>query len=217
MLSSLDERISPSDLGSNEDQILTRYHAQAMHLCSQRFEGAVDISRMVTQIVQSTPIQLPIRPQSSTTKTNSALPDHTAGYWDDLFVTRNYMKLRLSLDYALITGRPPTDIDLPSSLLQGTRMKRLTMGPINSLSAITLPPSRKRRASESVAGLPRVVELDESSTHHQVEEGTMDDIAVRDQQPLFGKEGNTLSRPFFDYDTIWAASLFEEVTDQLWA
>ncbi|KAJ4138597.1 hypothetical protein NW768_002447 [Fusarium equiseti] len=218
MLSSLDERISPNDLGSNEDQILTRYHAQAMHLCSQRFEGAVDISRMVTQIVQSTPIQLPLRPRpSAAAKTDPASSAHSVGYWDDLFVTRNYMKLRLSLDYALITGRPPTDIDLPSSLLQGTRVKRLAMGPIHSLSSITLPPSRKRRASESVAGLPRVVELDETSTSHQIDEGTMDDIAVRDQQPIFAKEGNTLSRPFFDYDTIWAASLFEEVTDQLWA
>ena len=212
MLSSLDERISPNELGSNEDQILTRYHAQAMHLCSQRFEGAVDISRMVTQIVQSTPIQLPIRPRPSA-KTESVSSDNPVGYWDDLFVTRNYMKLRLSLDYALITGRPPTDIDLPSSLLQGARTKRLSGGPIRSLSAVTFSPSRKRRASESVAGLPRVVELDEGS----IDDGTMDDIAVRDQQPLFGKETNTLSRPFLDYDTIWAASLFEEVTDQLWA
>jgi hypothetical protein len=144
-----------------------------------------------------------------------------AGYWDELFVTRQYMELRLSLDYALITGRPPTQEDLPSHLLRNAGVKRLAMGPIHSLSSVTLHTPRKRRASESVAGLPRVIELDESNTSDELDTGTdrpFDDSMVPDMQVGARREElETLSRPFFEYDTIWAANLFEEITDGLWS
>lgn len=228
MLSSLDEMISPRSSETNQEELLTIYHAQAMHLCSQRFEGAVDISRMITQIVQSTPMQLPVRLNSvkssgppklaeAQSPTSGSFPSH----WDDLFVTRNYMKLRLALDYALITGRPPSPTDLPSNLFRDGEIARLSVGPINRLSAVTLHQSRKRRASESVAGLPRVVELDGdmgvSESHEDAndtsEKATSSNRQLIDQQ----SDSRTFSRPFFDYDTIWAASLFEEITDEIWS
>jgi hypothetical protein len=230
MLNSLDERLSPQDPAKDNSQLLTRYHAQAMHLCSQRFEGAVDISRMITQIVQSTPIQLPLRtkqpiapiPEKMGAKAQSWKSSRNmVGYWDELFVTRHYMQLRLSLDYALITGRPPTLEDIPSHLLRDAGGKRFAMGPIHSLSSVTLHTPRKRRASESVAGLPRVIELDESPTNDVLDTGTsgsFDDSMVPDMQVVVRREElETLSRPFFEYDTIWAANLFEEITDGLWS
>jgi hypothetical protein len=227
MLSSLDEMMSPRDSETNREELLTRYHAQAMHLCSQRFEGAVDISRMITQIVQSTPVQLPLRissksaSPSNTVEKESPTTRALAGYWDDLFVTRNYMKLRLSLDYALITGRPPNATDIPSSLLRDVGIKRLSFGPLHSLSSVTLHQPRKRRASETVNGTPRVVELDGKPATPEVDVGsskTMEDFVPHDSQMIARQEGShTLSRPFFDYDTIWAASLFEEITDEIWS
>ncbi|KAF4456153.1 hypothetical protein F53441_1637 [Fusarium austroafricanum] len=229
MLSSLDERISPKDPEMDEDQ-LTRYHAQAMHLCSKRFEGAEDISRMITQIVQSTPIQLPIRstqPQTPSHRQSSgaegALTPSSKSltkYWDELFVTRQYMRLRLSLDYALITGRPPTETELPASILYDAGIKRLAFGPIHSLSATTLYTPRKRRASESVAGLPRVIELDEklSDDESQVEHiESFEDPTAPDTRLVQRQEANIPLRPHFDYDVIWAANLFEEITDGLWS
>ncbi|KAF4344582.1 cutinase transcription factor 1 beta [Fusarium beomiforme] len=230
MLSSIDERIAPKDPEDDEEQLLTRYHAQAMHLCSKRFEGAEDISRMITQIVQSTPIQLPLRPHQSkppgrrqSSGAEGALSPSSKSltkYWDELFITRQYMRLRLSLDYALITGRPPTEIDLPTSIFNDAGIKRLAYGPIHSLSSTTLYAPRKRRASESVAGLPRVIELDEKlSDDEAVAEHieNLDDLTAHSTQ-LVQREGSTIgSRPHFDYDAIWAANLFEEITDVLWA
>ncbi|RGP78388.1 cutinase transcription factor 1 beta [Fusarium longipes] len=227
MLSSLDEMMSPRDSERDRQELLTRYHAQAMHLCSQRFEGAVDISRMITQIVQSTPVQLPLRPRSSKPETPpnivgrvSSTPGSLAEYWDDLFVTRNYMKLRLSLDYALITGKPPNPTDIPSSLLRDAGIKRVSMGPIHSLSAVTLHQPRKRRASETIKGAPRVVELDERPATpgtYTTRDAVSDDTASHDRQLVARQESHIVSRPFFDYDTIWAASLFEEITDEIWS
>ncbi|KAM0208257.1 hypothetical protein ACHAQD_011677 [Fusarium lateritium] len=230
MLSSLDERLSPQDSATDKSQLLTGYHAQAMHLCSQRFEGAVDISRMITQIVQSTPIQLPLRtkqrrnPSSERAEAEVQLSKSgrsMSGYWDELFVTRHYMKLRLSLDYALITGRPPTTEDLPSYLLHDVGMKRLAMGPIHELSSVTLHSPRKRRASESVAGLPRVIELDENTLSGVLGCGideSLDDLMVPDEHVVARQEElKTFSQPSFEYDTIWAANLFEEITDGLWS
>lgn len=229
MLSSIDERIAPQDLEADEDQVLTRYHAQAMHLCSKRFEGAEDISRMITQIVQSTPIQLPLRPrskapgcrQSSGAEGPLSPPSKSlTKYWDELFITRQYMRLRLSLDYALITGRPPTELDLPTSILHDSGIKRLAYGPIHSLSATTLYSPRKRRASESVAGLPRVIELDEklSDDEGQAEHvEILDDLTAPSTQLVQREASSVSSRPHFDYDAIWAANLFEEITDVLWA
>ncbi|RYC82392.1 hypothetical protein BFJ63_vAg14698 [Fusarium oxysporum f. sp. narcissi] len=228
MLSSIDERIAPKDLEADEDQVLTRYHAQAMHLCSKRFEGAEDISRMITQIVQSTPIQLPLRPhskapgrrQSSGAEGALSPSKSLTKYWDELFITRQYMRLRLSLDYALITGRPPTELDLPTSILHDAGIKRLAYGPIHSLSATTLYSPRKRRASESVAGLPRVIELDEKLSD---DEGQAEHVEILDEltapsTQLAQREASSVSsRPHFDYDAIWAANLFEEITDVLWA
>ncbi|RKL16062.1 hypothetical protein BFJ68_g5313 [Fusarium oxysporum] len=229
MLSSIDERIAPKDLEADEDQVLTRYHAQAMHLCSKRFEGAEDISRMITQIVQSTPIQLPLRPhskapgrrQSSGAEGALSPPSKSlTKYWDELFITRQYMRLRLSLDYALITGRPPTELDLPTSILHDAGIKRLAYGPIHSLSATTLYSPRKRRASESVAGLPRVIELDEklSDDEGQAEHvEILDELTAPSTQIVQREASSVSSRPHFDYDAIWAANLFEEITDVLWA
>ncbi|KAK2667661.1 hypothetical protein RAB80_016852 [Fusarium oxysporum f. sp. vasinfectum] len=229
MLSSIDERIAPKDLEADEDQVLTRYHAQAMHLCSKRFEGAEDISRMITQIVQSTPIQLPLRPRSKapgcrqSSGAEGALSPPSKSltkYWDELFITRQYMRLRLSLDYALITGRPPTELDLPTSILHDSGIKRLAYGPIHSLSATTLYSPRKRRASESVAGLPRVIELDEklSDDEGQAEHvEILDDLTAPSTQIVQREASSVSSRPHFDYDAIWAANLFEEITDVLWA
>ncbi|SCO91709.1 uncharacterized protein FRV6_15837 [Fusarium oxysporum] len=229
MLSSIDERIAPKDLEADEDQVLTRYHAQAMHLCSKRFEGAEDISRMITQIVQSTPIQLPLRPRSKapgcrqSSGAEGALSPPSKSltkYWDELFITRQYMRLRLSLDYALITGKPPTELDLPTSILHDSGIKRLAYGPIHSLSATTLYSPRKRRASESVAGLPRVIELDEklSDDEGQAEHvEILDDLTAPSTQIVQREASSVLSRPHFDYDAIWAANLFEEITDVLWA
>jgi hypothetical protein len=221
MLSSLDEILSPRDRGTDHEELLSKYHAQAMHLCSQRFEGAVDISRMITQIVQSTPIQLPLRPrstksesQSRPTTEESITPKGLTAYWDDLFVTRNYMKLRLSLDYALITGRPPSSTDIPSWLHRDSAVKFSAVSPINSLSAITLHRSRKRRASEGVTGSPRVMELGEKATTSGIDtsvDGTPQYQVARTEERC------TSSRPFFDYDTIWAASLFEEIADEIWS
>ncbi|KAG9501813.1 hypothetical protein J7337_007506 [Fusarium musae] len=227
MLSSIDERIAPKDLESDEDQLLTRYHAQAMHLCSKRFEGAEDISRMITQIVQSTPIQLPLRPhskppgrrQSSGAEGALSAPSKSlTKYWDELFITRQYMRLRLSLDYALITGKPPTELDLSMFILQDAGMKRLAYGPIHNLSATTLYTPRKRRASESVAGLPRVIELDEklSDDEGQVEHIELSDDMTALNTQIVQREAVS-ARPHFDYDAIWAANLFEEITDVLWA
>lgn len=229
MLSSLDERLSSQDAANGNSQLLTRYNAQAMHLCSQRFEGAVDISRMITQIVQSTPIQLPLRTKQPLTPRSERVgveeqswksSRNMAAYWDELFVTRHYMQLRLSLDYALITGRPPTQEDLPLNLLRDAGVKRFAMRPIHSLSSVTLHTPRKRRASESVAGLPRVIELDEdpSDVLETDTNGSFDDSMVPDMQVVARREDlETLSRPFFEYDTIWAANLFEEITDGLWS
>ncbi|WKT52011.1 hypothetical protein QSH57_002525 [Fusarium oxysporum f. sp. vasinfectum] len=229
MLSSIDERIAPKDLEADEDQVLTRYHAQAMHLCSKRFEGAEDISRMITQIVQSTPIQLPLRPRSKapgcrqSSGAEGALSPPSKSltkYWDELFITRQYMRLRLSLDYALITGRPPTELDLPTSILHDSGIKRLAYGPIHSLSATTLYSPRKRRASESVAGLPRVIELDEklSDDEGQAEHvEILDELTAPSTQLVQREASSVSSRPHFDYDAIWAANLFEEITDVLWA
>ncbi|KIL94138.1 hypothetical protein FAVG1_02700 [Fusarium avenaceum] len=229
MLSSLDERLSSQDAANDNSQLLTRYNAQAMHLCSQRFEGAVDISRMITQIVQSTPIQLPLRTKKPVTPRSERLgaeeqswksSRNMTAYWDELFVTRHYMQLRLSLDYALITGRPPTQEDLPLNLLRDAGVKRFAMSPIHSLSSVTLHTPRKRRASESVAGLPRVIELDEdpSDVLETDTNGSFDDSMVPDIQVVARREElETLSRPFFEYDTIWAANLFEEITDGLWS
>ncbi|CEI70621.1 hypothetical protein FVEN_g889 [Fusarium venenatum] len=221
MLSSLDEIMSPRDRETDHEELLTRYHAQAMHLCSQRFEGAADISRMITQIVQSTPVQLPLRPKSTksesqsrpTTEESMTIKGLTA-YWDDLFVTRNYMKLRLSLDYALITGRPPSSTDIPSWLLRDSAIKFSAVSPINSLSAITLHRPRKRRASEGVTGSPKVMELGEKTIASGIDtcsDGTPQYHVAR------AEERCTISRPFFDYDTIWAASLFEEIADEIWS
>ncbi|KAF5987326.1 cutinase transcription factor 1 beta [Fusarium coicis] len=229
MLSSIDERIAPKDLESDEDQLLTRYHAQAMHLCSKRFEGAEDISRMITQIVQSTPIQLPLRPhskppgrrQSSGAEGALTAPSKSlTKYWDELFITRQYMRLRLSLDYALITGKPPTELDLSTFILHDAGMKRLAYGPIHNLSATTLYTPRKRRASESVAGLPRVIELDEklSDDEGQAEHvEILDDMTALNTQIVQREASGVSARPHFDYDAIWAANLFEEITDVLWA
>lgn len=229
MLSSLDERLSSQDAANDNSQLLTRYNAQAMHLCSQRFEGAVDISRMITQIVQSTPIQLPLRTKQPVTPRSERAgaeeqswksSRNMAAYWDELFVTRHYMQLRLSLDYALITGRPPTQADLPLNLLRDAGVKRFALSPIHSLSSVTLHTPRKRRASESVAGLPRVIELDEdpSDVLETDANGSFDDSMVPDIQVVARREElETLSRPFFEYDTIWAANLFEEITDGLWS
>ncbi|EYB22960.1 hypothetical protein FG05_11279 [Fusarium graminearum] len=219
MLSSLDEIMSPRDRGSGHEELLTKYHAQAMHLCSQRFEGAVDISRMITQIVQSTPLQLPLRSRPTESESpateDSMTPRDLTGYWDDLFVTRNYMKLRLSLDYALITGRPPNSTDIPSWLLRGSAIKLFSASPMHRLSAITLHRPRKRRASEGVTDTPAVMELGEqamaSRTDTSVGGTAQYQMAVQNQGPC------TISRPFFDYDTIWAASLFEEIADEIWS
>lgn len=215
MLSSLDEIMSPRDRGTDHEELLTRYHAQAMHLCSQRFEGAVDISRMITQIVQSTPLQLPLRSRPTESESpateESVTPRGLTGYWDDLFVTRNYMKLRLSLDYALITGRPPNSTDIPSWLLRDSGVKLFSASPINRLSAITLHRPRKRRASEGVTNTPTVMELDEKAMT------TMGDGTLQYQMATRTEGTCAISRPFFDYDTIWAASLFEEIADEIWS
>jgi hypothetical protein len=143
-----------------------------------------------------------------------------AAYWDELFVTRHYMQLRLSLDYALITGRPPTQEDLPLNFLRDAGVKRLAISPVHGLSSVTLHTPRKRRASESVAGLPRIIELDESPSDvlDTGTNGSFDDSMVPDMQVASRREEvETLSRPFFEYDTIWAANLFEEITDGLWS
>ncbi|QPC80320.1 hypothetical protein HYE68_011072 [Fusarium pseudograminearum] len=215
MLSSLDEIMSPRDRGTDHEELLTRYHAQAMHLCSQRFEGAVDISRMITQIVQSTPLQLPLRSRPTESESpateESITPRGLTGYWDDLFVTRNYMKLRLSLDYALITGRPPNSTDIPSWLLRDSGIKLFSASPINRLSAITLHRPRKRRASEGVTNTPTVMELDEKAM------AAMGDGTLQYQVTARTEGSCAISRPFFDYDTIWAASLFEEIADEIWS
>ncbi|RKL50874.1 hypothetical protein BFJ72_g327 [Fusarium proliferatum] len=184
---------------------------------------------MITQIVQSTPIQLPLRPHSKppgrrqSSGGEGALSQPAKSltkYWDELFITRQYMRLRLSLDYALITGRPPTELDLPTSILQDAGMKRLAYGPIHNLSATTLYTPRKRRASESVAGLPRVIELDEklSDDEGQAEHIEISDDVTALSTQIVQREANSVSsRPHFDYDAIWAANLFEEITDVLWA
>ncbi|RGP62596.1 cutinase transcription factor 1 beta [Fusarium sporotrichioides] len=222
MLSSLDEIMSPRDRGTNHEELFTRYHAQAMHLCSQRFEGAVDISRMITQIVQSIPVQLPLHPRSAESESQSRkvtgeslTPKGLAGYWDDLFVTRNYMKLRLSLDYALITGRPPNSTDIPSWLLRDSGFRLCSASPITSLSAITLHRPRKRRASEGVTDITRVMQLGNKAATPEIDpsfdETTEYQVAARTDGRC------TVSRPFFDYDTIWAASLFEEIADGIWS
>lgn len=219
MLSSLDEIMSPRDRGTDHEELLTRYHAQAMHLCSQRFEGAVDISRMITQIVQSTPLQLPLRSRPTESESpateESITPRGLTGYWDDLFVTRNYMKLRLSLDYALITGRPPNSTDIPSWLLRDSGIKLFSASPINRLSAITLHRPRKRRASEGVTHTPAMMELGEKAMASRTDTSVG---GTAQYQMAVQNEGScTISRPFFDYDTIWAASLFEEIADEIWS
>ncbi|KAM0547833.1 hypothetical protein ACHAPJ_010179 [Fusarium lateritium] len=224
MLSSLDDQISPMDAEAEPEKSLTRYHAQAMHLCSQRFEGAEDISRMITQIVQSTPIQLPLRifqpkatPNPKRSRANTAISATSrslAGNWDELFVTRLYMRLRLSLDFALIAGRAPTEADLPSSILHDVGTKRLTFGPVHKLSAVTPYAPRKRRASESLVSHSRIIELDE--TDREIDESLDDPSVSISQADVQPEEDNVVIRTSFDYDTIWAANLFEEMTD-LWS
>ncbi|KAF4967481.1 hypothetical protein FSARC_4976 [Fusarium sarcochroum] len=221
MLSSLDDQISPMDAEAEPEKSLTRYHAQAMHLCSQRFEGAEDISRMITQIVQSTPIQLPLRIFQPKTTSNprpytaiSPASRSFAGNWDELFVTRLYMRLRLSLDFALIAGRAPTEADLPSSILHDVGIKRLAFGPVHRLSSVTPYSPRKRRASESLVSHSRVIELDE--TGREIDESWNDSDIRNPQADARPEEDNIVIRTSFDYDTIWAANLFEEMTD-LWS
>ncbi|KAF4998657.1 hypothetical protein FGRMN_2983 [Fusarium graminum] len=204
---------------------------QHLSISAQRFEGAVDISRMVTQIVQSTPIQLPVRAKRPKVNGGS-IPEETeaqllamsrdfAGYWDDLFVTRNYIRLRLSLDYALITGKPPTETDLPMIFLRDAGVKRVAFGPVHGLSSVSLHSPRKRRASESVAGLPRVIELEEEPTKGGDADdidGYSDDPTTQDMRAVpKQKEVASFCRPSFEYDTIWAANLFEEISDGLWS
>ncbi|KAJ4253302.1 hypothetical protein NW762_010457 [Fusarium torreyae] len=224
MLSSLDDQISPMDAEAEPEKSLTRYHAQAMHLCSQRFEGAEDISRMITQIVQSTPIQLPLRifqpkatPNPKRSRANtviSATSRSLAGNWDELFITRLYMRLRLSLDFALIAGRAPTEADLPSSILHDAGTRRLTFGPVHKLSAVTAYAPRKRRASESLVNHSRIIELDE--TDREIDESLNDPTIQDSTAEVQPEEDNVVIRTSFDYDTIWAANLFEEMTD-LWS
>ncbi|KAF5667234.1 cutinase transcription factor 1 beta [Fusarium heterosporum] len=204
---------------------------QHLSISAQRFEGAADISRMVTQIVQSTPIQLPIRTKKP--KANGGvIPKETeaqllsmsrdfAGYWDDLFVTRNYIRLRLSLDYALITGKPPTEADLPMIFLRDTGVKRAAFGPVHGLSSVSLHTPRKRRASESVAGLPRVIELEEEPSPGDGADDKDEPLHDQTTQHMRAvpKQGEVASfcRSSFEYDTIWAANLFEEISDGLWS
>ncbi|KAF4988282.1 hypothetical protein FDECE_15113 [Fusarium decemcellulare] len=228
MLSSLDDKISP-DTQTESDRALSRYHAHAMHLCSKRFEGAEDISRMITQILQSTPIQLPLRSTQPVSRKRPAEPNAVvsnpsskapARRLDEIFVTKLYMRLRLSLDYALVTGKPPMESDLPSYILQAAT-KRLTLGPVHNLSATTLGEPYGRPASKVARIDSRVIELDDKASNTEADpellNGSQQDLAVQDA-PNNAQAADTtrILRNSWDYDPIWAANLFDEMTDVLW-
>ncbi|KAM5356478.1 hypothetical protein ACJ41O_003124 [Fusarium nematophilum] len=235
MLSSLDDKISSARSESESDQTISHCHAQAMHLCSKRFEGAEDISRMITQILHSAPIQLPRRlfegnhaqggggggiPPSPRGKSSSG------ARWDEIFVTRLYLRLRLSLDYALVTGKPPKETDLPSYILDGGT-KKLTLGPVHKLSSVTLGTPRSRSTFEhlmrqqGVDTDSRVVELDENSQGDEAADpillsGSLQDSVMEDRGSVHSGGAERLFRSSWEYDPIWAANLFEEMTDVLW-
>lgn len=232
MLSSLDDKISSDDARAESDRSLTPYHAQAMHLCSKRFEGAEDISRMISQILHSTPMQLPIRvvqprpgnpakgPNGNNPGLGSLGSRKMGTRWDDIFVTRLYMRLRLSLDYALVTGRPPTEADLPSYILQGAT-KRLTLGPVHGLSSAMLGTSPGSLAG-SVDSNSRVVELDDKTQGGEPNTGMggapQQDSPMPDAQTAVqAVETARILRSSWEYDPIWAANLFEEMNDVLWS
>lgn len=230
MLSSLDDKISSDDTQTESDRSLTKYHAQAMHLCSKRFEGAEDISRMISQILHSAPIQLPIRVVQPRPSNQAKGPNGNSSgssgskkmgvRWDEIFVTRLYMRLRLSLDYALVTGKPPTEADLPSYILQGAT-KRLTLGPVHSLSSAMLGTS-PRSSAGSAKSNPRVVELDDKSQDGEADtemaNAPQQDSPMPDAQSAV-QTGETarILRSSWEYDPIWAANLFEEMNDVLWS
>ncbi|RMJ18210.1 hypothetical protein BHE90_007229 [Fusarium euwallaceae] len=232
MLSSLDDKISPDDAQTASDRSLTKYHAQAMHLCSKRFEGAEDISRMISQILHSAPIQLPIRvvqprpsnqakgPNGNSPGLGSSGSKKMGIRWDEIFVTRLYMRLRLSLDYALVTGKPPTEADLPSYILRGAT-KRLTLGPVHSLSSAMLGTSPGSSAGP-VKSNSRVVELDDKSQDGEADtemaNAPQQDSPMPDAQTAV-QTGETarILRNSWEYDPIWAANLFEEMNDVLWS
>ncbi|KAI8713374.1 Fungal-trans domain-containing protein [Fusarium sp. LHS14.1] len=228
MLSSLDDKISSDDAQTESDRSLTKYHAQAMHLCSKRFEGAEDISRMISQILHSAPIQLPIRVVQPRQSNQGKGPNGNSGSsgskkmgrrWDEIFVTRLYMRLRLSLDYALVTGKPPTEADLPSYILQGAT-KRLNLGPVHSLSSAILGTSPGSSAG-SIDNNPRVVELDDKSQDGEADTnmtGAQQDSAMPDAQTAVqAGERARILRSSWEYDPIWAANLFDEMNDVLWS
>jgi hypothetical protein len=139
--------------------------------------------------------------------------------WDEIFVTRLYMRLRLSLDYALVTGKPPTEADLPAYILQGAT-KRLTLGPVHSLSSAMLGASPGSSAG-SVDSNPRVVELDDKSQDGEADTdmaGAQQDSPMPDAQTAVqAGERARILRNSWEYDPIWAANLFDEMNDVLWS
>lgn len=186
---------------------------------------------MISQILHSAPIQLPIRvvqprpsnqakgPNGNSPGLGSSGSKKMGRRWDEIFVTRLYMRLRLSLDYALVTGKPPTEADLPAYILQGAT-KRLTLGPVHSLSSAMLGTSPGSSAG-SVDSNHRVVELDDKSQDGEVDTdmaGAQQDSPMPDAQTAVqAGERARILRNSWEYDPIWAANLFDEMNDVLWS
>ncbi|KAF4983414.1 hypothetical protein FZEAL_1143 [Fusarium zealandicum] len=236
MLSSLDDKLSTTPSGSQPEQAVSRCHAQAMHLSSKRFDGAEDISKMITQILNSTPIQLPIRHpgqeisnrgagESNLTLASlrSSGPTKSGASLDEIFVTRLYLRLRWSLDYALITGKPPMETDLPSYILRGGTRK-LTLGPVNSLSAAMLGtsyemPTFRNLMRQALDSENRVVEIDDRANRDggsSTLSGGLGDTVMDGGGNTQARNADSVFRNSWEYDPIWAANLFEEMTDVLW-
>lgn len=241
MLGSLDEKLTPTAPQGASGQTLSRCHAQAMNLCNQRFEGAGDISKMINQILQSTPITLAIR--SAETSNNQghqatfATPPMPRGaVWDEIFVARSrlYLRLRISLDHALATGKPPRESDLPSYILEGGT-KRLSLGPVHGLSAVTPGTADNLHmpryfTNQLMDGESRVTEIEDTET--STADDNMGFCQVRRDIDLDGANLDNLSTTgqilvgrynnhggvhpgSWEYDPVLAGHLFEEMTDVL--
>ncbi|KAI5462817.1 fungal-specific transcription factor domain-containing protein [Mariannaea sp. PMI_226] len=144
MVGALDDSLSPA-LDYKDEDSPSSYFFEAMRLCGDRFEGADDITNMVSQVLESAKIPMSSRRPSRIEARRKSLsseimaPDSslsknkrssTTSCWTAVLINDSnlYLRLYLSLDYILATGEPLTTTDLPLFIREGNR-KSLNPGP----------------------------------------------------------------------------------------
>ncbi|EEP76991.1 predicted protein [Uncinocarpus reesii 1704] len=114
VLIALDVKLSGSVSQSATRKRRLRYYAEIMQLYRSRYDGTDDVAvyiREILQFAETQNLSISIRPM----KSDDCAPVQETRGWAEVFVRqpRFYLRMSLTLDYALARGRYPQDSDLP--------------------------------------------------------------------------------------------------------